>query len=378
MLRPFVDVALTTSRPFQPPRSVEVFQEMGHHDVIRFSNFESRVSSPRWMTGALARVRYGWAPSQIADLVAYVFEPRPSSEALKATARAARNEVTCVGITYPLKGRGIESWTDVTTWWLVEEFGRRFRIRTRVDRVGKLRAAVLQKGRSHWEMLSELAKEDGLLLFVSGNTLQLRDPRLLEEEERKAARVLALRASGIGRLRKITTEMGEVTADGVSAAEYVSTGATSSGAEIVVTSRTSQYRARSSRRTFLTEFVETPVRSVAEGRAELESAERRGYFPYTAEIEADGDPAIRPGAGLHLEGVGEKASGFWIVLKAEHRVGLNDYRVVAKLGRADPFPAGKRPQIVGGRRVLVSSGADLRGPRTSHSVRRIEGRWASA
>lgn len=374
MSRPFVDVSLATSRPYKAPRSVEVVQAMGRHDVIRFSNDEKRISSPRWRTGAVARVRFGQAPGRIADLVAYIFEAQPVAAAGSET--RARNEVTCIGLTYPLKAKGIESWTEVSTWNLVEEFGNRHRLRTRVDRIGKVHSSVLQKGRSQWRMLADLAQEDGLLFYVADNTIHLRDPRLLEDQERPVARVLALRAG----LQKVKTSMGEIS-DGehASVADYVAAGVSPVGDPITVSSGTGAYKSRQSRRPFLTEYLDTPMRSIREAQEAVEAADRKGHFAYTAEIECRGDPAIKPGRGVYLdEGVGERASGFWLIMKTTHRVSPRSYTTVAELGRSDSYRTGQGPKVSDSRRVLVSEGADNRSRPSPTEVRRVEGRWVSA
>lgn len=376
MSRPFVEVNLSTTRPFQQPRSVEVHQEIGHHDVARFRTRERRISSPRWMTGALASIRYGWAPDRIRSMAAYVYEAQPESRA--GAPEQARHEVTCIGVTYPFKSRGTKTWTDVKTWTLVEEFGRKHRIRTRVDQLGKSWSSVSQRGRSEWAMLAEMAAEDGLLLFISGNVIHLRDPRRLEEEERATSLVYSLKRSGAQRIRKVRTDLGELTADGVSAAEFQAQGVSPLGDPIVVSSTSRAYRDRAPRTRLVTEYVDTPVRSIADAREEVAAAERAGYFVYTAEVDIDGDPRIRPGRGIYLEGVGERVAGFWLVKRATHRVQSDSYVTTIEVGRPQPYRTGRSPVISDNRRVLVSAGADYRPERAKSGVRVAGKRWVSA
>lgn len=350
---------------------------VGRHPLLKVRIEDDVISSSRWRTGALLRARYGLTPNLINDFPGYVFtsdpdlSPTVGGGPVRLPVRPPSMDVVAVGITHPFKAKGVREWTNTTTWRILQDLGQRHRIDTKFDRVGKKRSIVKQDGRSEWQMLRDLAEDDGLLLFEQAGALNLRDPRLLEDDTRSAARILHVAA-----MRSFTPVTGDLSAVGPSGAEYVSRGSDF----FVASSISNVYRSADTNRPriAITEPVMDDVGSPSEARESVEAAERRGRFVYHAKMELGGDPSILPGRSVYIEGAGEVGSGYWIVLHASHEFSEGKYLTRAELGRAAPRRRRRPPRIVNGRRIVIDAAGDQRGaPATPQTARVLQNQWVS-
>lgn len=83
----------------------------------------------------------------------------------------------------------------------------------------------------------------------------------------------------------------------------------------------------------------------AEARAIQEGLLSRNRFPFKADAEAKGDPAITQASLVYIQGVAPDYIGQWYVLQVEHDIQGGDYQCFLKLGRRTryPWPSFTRP-----------------------------------
>lgn len=94
------------------------------------------------------------------------------------------------------------------------------------------------------------------------------------------------------------------------------------GDRIAITKQTRNQKTRKKQQNeFFDKFDTSVVATDLEvATSEAKAAEDRNSFPYRATVEVLGDPSLRPDLPIFLEGIGETYSGYWVILKAEHKI----------------------------------------------------------
>lgn len=350
----FADVQFAGVRDTPRLTSLRVTQAMGQHEVGVVEMEEAGLSSRSLYSGTQVRLRWGRGVASVSSLPGYVNHYEPE---VARTARTVTNRVVVVGPTYLLKSAGQRAYLDTTLDRVVREVANRVRFATVADPGPTIRD-IYQAGRSYWQWLVEEAEEDGMLLWPRATSLHLRDPKRLEQEAFPTA-------AWIDTVHAFRPVLGE-TLGGDEHARRISMSL--DGTDIVV--RDSSWSGNDHR----DRFVRTPLLVTYEDRG-IRQSEDANRYTYQAEVEVDGDPRLRPGTAVCLDGLGARGDGCWMVERAEHDVRPRDqyYRVTLTVGRAQAVDDGRRPRFSQGRRVIDPG---TRGPRHT-TVTTPQGVWVA-
>lgn len=186
---------------------------------------------------------------------------------------------------------------------------------------------VSQAGKSDWQLMVRLAKQNGYTLRTTKTELYFQP--VLEDytKYRSQAKYFSLQypESTIGTtIYSFEPIIGEAVdyKDSFKAAVAVA-GVDKYSKSVIKT--TKQKRNQKTRRKkkpeafdrYATDIV---INDPETAKYEAEAAENRNSFPYRAWVEVLGEPTLRPDMPVFLDGLGETYSGYWTILGTTHKV----------------------------------------------------------
>jgi hypothetical protein len=242
-------------------------------------------------------------------------------------------EVHVIGASYFLKKTSQQVYVNQTASEIVTTIAKRNGFAYDVDSHPRVYPQVSQAGLTDMEMMVKLAKQCGYLLRVSNTEVYFHSMTKSYEEFRENAPVFYMRdtsspdGSTLYSFEPLVGESLEFEDGEYKAATAVAGVDRFTGKIIKVTN---QKRPKATKKRsepdFFDRFASSVVvndYSVADN--ESKSVDQRNIFPYRAKAEILGESSVYPGMPVYLDGVGNTYAGFWIVLKARHKIVSNAY-----------------------------------------------------
>lgn len=239
-------------------------------------------------------------------------------------------EVGIIGASYHLKQQRQKIYKNVTAPDVIREIANYHGFAFEVEDHPRVYEQLSQAGLSDLEFCNKLAKQCGYSLRIQNTEIHFK-PMFQHFDEVKD-NALSFHMSdqanpGGSTLYSFKPIVGEtLEQDGEHKAAVAVSGVDKFTGELLQI--TNQKRPKASRAKFEPEFFDrfdsvTVANDYQVAKNESESADQRVRFPYKAVAEVLGTPDLYPDAPVHLSGVGEDYSGFWTVLKTEHKVTLD-------------------------------------------------------
>lgn len=200
---------------------------------------------------------------------------------------------------------------------------------------------ISQAGRSDWQLMVRLAKQNGYTLRTHNTELYFQP--VLEDytKYRAQAKYFSLQypESTIGTtIYSFDPIIGEAidykesfkAAVAVAGVDKYSKSAIKTAKQ----NRNKKTRKKKKPESFDRFATDIVVNDPETAKYEAEAAENRNVFPYRAWVEVLGEPSLRPDMPVYLDNVGKAYSGYWTILGTEHRVieeEINQYRYTTML-----------------------------------------------
>lgn len=322
------------------PHSARVVQCEFGHDLAEMEIRRDALSSRRYRTGFPVRLIWGLYPSAINNLLGYIHHIEPI---INSNSNTARNRVVIIGATFALKQERQRVWSAVYPEQIARQIARENGFAIRVDASRYPMDSLVQSNNSDWSFLSDLAKKVGFTFFAIGSELQFRDRTRVFSEERNRA-VYFRRGQNVINFQPA---YGEDNEDRPAVRQIH--GITPTG-EVFGARQTALIEGEPGLPAPLFSEQETvSVDSLARARDALRAAHARSALYYRAELEAPGNPRVRQGAVVVVEGYGARFDGFWYVTEVEHLLSRANYHMRVQLGRSKTQDVGGRPSRTTGR-----------------------------
>lgn len=242
-------------------------------------------------------------------------------------------EVHVIGASYFLKKTSQQVYVEQTASDIVTAIAKRNNFAYDVDAHPRVYPQFSQAGLTDMETMVKLAKQSGYFLRVTNTQIYFHSMTKLYEEFRDNAPTFTLRdaarpeGSTLYSFEPLVGESLEFE-DG----EYKSATAVSGVDAFTgkIIKLTNQKRPKATRKKAEPEFFDRFASgvvandySVADN--ESKAVDQRTRFPYRAKAEVLGDSTVYPGMPAFFDGLGNTYSGFWVVLKAKHKIVSNSY-----------------------------------------------------
>lgn len=294
--------------------------------------------------------------------------------------------VTVIGASFVFKATGQNVFLNTTADQVVKKLATKHKFVCYAEPHPRVYPQISQSGHSDWELINRLAKQCGYTVRAENTELYFQ-PMLQDfTKYRESAPEFVMRdaqdprGSNLYSFKPLIGETLEYE-DAKKAAVAVSGVDLYSASPIRHTKiKPPKKTKKKSKQDFFDSYDPLAVvldQSVA--RYEAEAADARNSFPYRGRVEVLGDPSLRPGYPVHLLGLGENYSGYWTVLKAEHRIieekrNVQRYTTILEVGTdslgqpntwtdnktvSSPDPMGKRTIIPGVRQTVVKPTSSL-------------------
>lgn len=309
-------------------RSVEIFQEMGKHEIVKiyYSRFSTvffkgiKTGVPvslTWKNDKTSGQFFGYAVD-----VSYTTAQQLNRDVV----------ITCIGSSYPLKEQTSKIWINKTASEIVNEVSKKFKLKPVVTQSNTRFAQQSLAGHSYWEKLNELAKRIGYGIQVIGTELHFHPIDKMIDQFMTTIPILSFKDPLQNPESNITvptlTYFEPKVGDHMEHTDFSRSVNTVNGID-PLTSKPFSFKTSSNKigkklrkgtKDPLFSTVEavmvianpTMARSLSEARAQL------GRFTISANGVSQGDPRISPWRTVEIQGTGTTTDGYWVVKKAQH------------------------------------------------------------
>lgn len=236
-------------------------------------------------------------------------------------------EVTIIGASYPMKQPSQMIYKNTTADKVVSEIATKYNFVAYAVPHPRIYPQISQAGHTDWEFMVRLAMQSGYSLRTENTELYFQPVMEDFTNYRESAPKFVMRqmsdpdGSTIYSFNPIIGESLDYD-NSTKAAVAISGVDKSIGDRIAITKQTRNQKTRKKQQNeFFDKFDTSVVATDLEvATSEAKAAEDRNSFPYRATVEVLGDPSLRPDLPIFLEGIGETYSGYWVILKAEHKI----------------------------------------------------------
>lgn len=253
-------------------------------------------------------------------------------------------EVSVIGASYQLKQPSQQVYKNVTADQVVAKIAKRNGFAYNAIPHPRIFKQIAQAGLTDLQMLQKLAKQAGYSLRLQNAEIHFSPVTQLHDQEKKNAPRFVMRdqanpsGSTIYSFKPIIGESLEI--DGEHKSATAVAGVDKYTAEIIQV--TNQKRSKPIRSKFEPEYFDGFATGIVANdhniaKNEAQSFDERTKFAYHAKAEVLGHPGLYPDMPVYLEGVGADYEGYWVVLKAEHKIiskslNLQIYTTILHLG----------------------------------------------
>lgn len=236
-------------------------------------------------------------------------------------------EVGIIGASYVMRQGSQATYKNVTADQVIVSIAKKYNFAYKVTPHPRVYPQLSQAGQTDWEFMVKLAKQSGYFLKAENTTLYFQPlDQEFKEKLMESAR-FSKNDAGFKSLQPMysfTPIVGETLAHN---------GADKSAISIAgVNPKTGKYfKYTKQKRSPVTRAISNPelfdkhdtgvvANDYTTAVQEAKSADEKSKFPYQAEAEVIGASRVSPGHPVYLEGVGKEYSGYWTVLRVEHKI----------------------------------------------------------
>ena len=236
-------------------------------------------------------------------------------------------EVFVVGASMVMKQPRQAIYTDVTADAVIDRIAKQYKFASLTVPHPRQYEQVAQTGQSDWSFMVELAKQNGYSLRAENTELYFQ-PMLYEfTNSRYTAPYFIMRNANHpagSTIYSFTPIVGESIPfpDAKKGAVAVAGVDKFNKKPLSVTKQKANKKTRTKQKPEFFDIFETKVVAPDQeiAKHEATAAEDRNSFPYRATVEVLGSANLRPDMPIYLSGLGSSYSGYWTILKAEHRI----------------------------------------------------------
>ena len=256
-------------------------------------------------------------------------------------------EVTIIGASYLLKQESQQVWVDVTADQVVADVATKNGFSYNAVPTQRVYDQISQAGRSDWELLVDLAKQNGYSLKADNTTIMFQP--LTQEFTDLRAQAAYYKMNGLDtkktgiysfkpligdsipyeNIKKASVAIGGVNRE--TAVDHVNT-----NQKMITTTRTTVSPLVFD--TYQTSVV-APTFQIA--KFESDAADERNRYAYRGTATLQGSPTLLPDAPVYLDGLGPSYSGFWTVLSVNHYLEREVFTTTIEIGTDSLGLAGK-------------------------------------
>ena len=308
-------------------KEFSLYQDVMKHDMVRMRWASRRLNRFNTLaSGTPIRIRYrARHDDQSTDFFGYITHVKP----IQGATKYLDFEIFAVSVSRVFRETGQDVWTRKTAPEIVSQIARKFGLKAVVKKHELRWPQVSQRGRSYWEVMTDLANKIGYGLTVRGATVMfLPITTFVDSSFESAPRLTAfvggpsdngfdIRVEDISVMAGSTTESGSFPNDQsevISIEPVKGRVATSRRAPGSATKRNkkvnSPYTAYSSE----VAHSKADTALLAEGRAQ------RGLMSIDAQVYCAGSETLRPYTPVYLSAKDRTLSGWWIVKSVTHKI----------------------------------------------------------
>jgi len=237
-------------------------------------------------------------------------------------------EVVGISSSFSMKQANQTVYKNMTADAIVKQIGESHGFAVHAVPSNRVYPQVSQAGHTDWEFMVRLAKQNGYTLRTENTELYF-EPMLYDFTNlRSQAPKFTLMPEDSSKILSTIYSFEPIIGESVPFETSFKAAVAISGVDqhsVAPLSITQQLRNKKTKKKQQTEFfdryatdVVAPTNEIAQ--YEAKAAEDRNTFPYRGEAKVLGEPNLRPGMPVYLEGIGGEYSGYWVVLSAEHQI----------------------------------------------------------
>lgn len=301
--------------------SAEIIQEKYKHDIIKMKFRDWDVSYDVLNPGSPVQVRIAGV-TESKDIYGYIHHIKPDR-----TPGKNFTEMVVIGASYPFRQPSQTVYKDITADQVAVQIAEKYNFACYAVPHPRVYSQIAQSGHTDWEFLVRLAKQSGYTLRATNTELYFQP--MLEDfyrykEEAKTFTMRQANDSAGSTMYSFRPLIGESIdyEDATKAAIAVSGVDRFTNTPMAFTQqeRNTPTRARQQTEFFDAFDTNTVIRTPEIAQFEGEAAESRNAFPYRAVAEVIGSASLQPDMPVYLNGIGSNYSGFWTILKVEHKI----------------------------------------------------------
>ena len=249
---------------------------------------------------------------------------------IKGIRSPGKNFIEVVGISasFSMKQASQTVYKNMTADAIVKKIGKAHGFSVYATASNRVYPQVAQAGHTDWELMVQLAKQNGYSLRTENTELyfqpMLYDYTNLRSQAPKFTLMPEDSSTRLSTIYSFEPLIGESIPFDTSfkAAVAVSGVHQQSITPLSITQQIRNKKTKTKQQTeFFDRFATHVVATTNEvAKYEAKAAEDRNTFPYRGEVKVLGEPNLRPDMPVYLEGVGGEYSGYWTILSAEHQI----------------------------------------------------------
>lgn len=238
-------------------------------------------------------------------------------------------EVNVIGASYVMKNTSQTIYANVTADQVVKKIARKYEFSYFTEPHGRVFPQIAQAGRTDWQLLVWLAKKVGYTLRAENTSLYFYPLSKDYSENRSSAKrfdlnnVETLGGTDTYAFKPLVGEhLSFDDEDDLKSAIAFSGVDRFAQIELQYTKPKAKKSTRKNKvpEQFDRFAVHTVIPDSTIAIWEAEAAEERQRFGYRGYAEVLGDPTLRPDMPIYLGGIGSEYSGYWVILKTEHKI----------------------------------------------------------
>lgn len=302
-------------------------QDAQQHDMVRMRWASRRIDRFNTLApGTPISIKYkSQHDDNKAEFVGYITHLKP----ILGSTKYFEFDIYAVATSRVFRQTGQEVWTNKTAPEIVSEIAKDFGMKATVRRHGIRWPQVAQRGRSYWELMSQLANQIGYGLTVRGTEVLFLPITDFVDSSFDSAPYLSAMEAGPGpegyriRVETVTSVAGTTNETGSFPNDASVVTSIDPVKGLVATSRKSPGSALKRSKKGTSPFVaySTAV-AHSKGDTELlaEGRAQRGLMSIDAEVYCSGSAELRPYMPVYLESKNPELTGWWIVKSVTHQI----------------------------------------------------------
>lgn len=236
-------------------------------------------------------------------------------------------EVFIVGASMIMKQPRQAVYTDMTADAVIDKLAKEYKFSSLSIPHPRVYEQIAQTGQSDWSFMVDLAKQCGYSLRAENTELYFQ-PMLHEFTNSRYTAPYFIMRNANHPAGSTIYSFNPIVGESIPFADAKKGAVAVAGVDkynkkpLSVTKQKSNKKTRSKQKPEFFDIFNTKVVAPDQEIAKYEAAaaEDRNAFPYRATVEVLGSANLRPDMPIYLSGLGSTYSGFWTILKAEHRI----------------------------------------------------------